>query len=316
MQTSGREFSLIERYFRQQASPDASVVLGIGDDCALIMPTPGMQQAISIDTSIADRHFPADAPPYLIGRRVLNVSLSDLAAMGATPRWFTLALALVEADDDWLAGFAGGLFSAAEAGDIRLIGGDTTRAGQLVISTQVQGELPPGTALTRAGAQAGEHIYVTGPLGLAAAGLALYRQQRDGPQALVNAYLDPQPQLATGHRLRGLAGSCIDISDGLLADLGHILAASAVGAELDLAAVPLDEQAIRLFGYRQALQWALTGGDDYQLCFTSRLDRAALAARGIEGVCRIGQINQADGLVFVNRPADLTITSTGFDHFA
>ena len=315
MQTSGREFRVIDRYFRRSLRHNKSVNVAIGDDCAIITPTPGMQQAITIDTSIAGRHFPADAPAYLIGRRALNVSLSDLAAVGATPRWFTLALSLPAIDEIWLDDFARGLFDAADAFAVALIGGDTTRSDQLVISTQAHGELPQGEALLRSGARAGDTIYVTGPLGSAGAGLALYQQQKTEPKALLDTYLDPTPQVDSGLKLRGLASSCIDISDGLLADLGHILAASGVGASLDLAAIPLADENIQAFDNQQALQWALSAGDDYQLCFTSGHDKNTLAAHGIKNCHAIGEITAEGGMAFLNRPAWLNITTTGFDHF-
>ena len=314
MQTSGREFAIIQRYFREYAGTDASITTGIGDDCAVITPTPGMQQAITVDTSIADRHFPADAPAFLVGRRALNVSLSDLAAMGAGAHWFTLAISLPQLDEAWLAEFSRGLFAAAADADVKLIGGDTTR-GPLAITVQCQGELPAGSALLRSGAKAGDTVYITGTPGMAAAGLALYQQKRDTPQALLHAYLDPVPQLALGQKLRGFASSCVDISDGLLADLGHILAASGLGAEIDAAAIPLCEEAVTLFGHQQALEWALGGGDDYLLCFTSPLDSATLQHNGIEPLHAIGVITEQSQCALANLPSGLTINHTGFDHF-
>lgn len=313
MQPIGREFQLIHRYFQQYAEYDASVSLGIGDDCALINPSPNLQQAISVDTSIADRHFPHDAPAFYIGRRALNVSVSDLAAMGATPRWFTLAISLPALNEEWLAEFSRGLFSAALDANIQLIGGDTTKGRELSITVQVHGELPKGTALKRKGAQVGDAIYVTGDLGSAAAGLHLYQQgERSG--SLVEAYLNPIPQLANGVALRKHANSCIDISDGLLADLGHILAASQCAAEIDLAAIPLAADNIQQFGRVPALNYALNGGDDYQLCFTSKYSLEALTNIGVKAHA-IGHIVAGQGIHFLNAPAGVDTHIRGFDHF-
>lgn len=313
MQTHSSEFRIIHQYFQQHARYDNSVSAGIGDDCAIINATPGMQQAVSVDTSIADRHFPSDAAPFLIARRALNVSLSDLAAMGAQPRWFTLALNLPQADELWLKAFSEGLFSAADEAGIQLIGGDTTKANTLAITVQVHGELPAGTALLRRGANAGETVYVSGQLGNAAAGLAQYRQGiREGE--LFNAYMNPQPQLALGRQLRGIASSCIDISDGLLADLGHILAASGCAARVDAAKLPLAPAALQAFTYPQVLRWALGGGDDYQLCFTSALSASQLQQRGITAYA-IGTLDEGSGCQLLGLPRGMTITTTGFDHF-
>lgn len=313
MQTHSSEFRIIHQYFQRHARYDNSVSAGIGDDCAIIQATPGMQQAISVDTSIADRHFPGDAPAHLIARRALNVSLSDLAAAGAQPRWFTLALSLPAMDEQWLQAFSEGLFSAANEAGIQLIGGDTTKSRELAITVQVHGELPAGSALLRSGANAGDTVYVSGQLGNAAAGLALYRQGiRDG--TLFEAYMNPQPQLMLGQKLHGIASSCIDISDGLLADLGHILAASDCAAVLDALAIPLATEAVQQFGHEQVLRWALTGGDDYQLCFTSPLTKSALQQQGIHATA-IGQIHAGCGYTVQNLPQGMTINTTGFDHF-
>lgn len=306
------EFKLIYDYFCQAQKPDEALILGIGDDCALIKSSAHLAQAISIDTSIADRHFPADADPFYIGARALNISLSDLAAMGAKPRWFTLALSLPTIDHSWLTAFSQGLFDAANKAGIILIGGDTTKSSVLSISIQVQGEVDPLLALKRSGAQIGDSIYVSGDLGLAAAGWFNY-QQKNYSEPFYSAYLNPQAQLDLGQRLLGLATSCIDISDGLLADLSHILKASNCGAVIDCQLLPIQPLLSR-FNQPQALQWALSGGDDYQLCFTSPLNEQQLAEKNILAI-KIGEIIENKGYTLHNLPKGITLAKKGFDHF-
>lgn len=307
------EFQLIHDYFQQKQNADPSVIVGIGDDCALIQSTPNTLQAISVDTSIVNRHFPEDADPFYIAARALNVSLSDLAAMGATARWFTLAISLPKMDAAWLSAFSDGLFYAAKQANISLIGGDTTQSPVLTITVQVQGEVPNHQALTRSGAKIGDTIYVSGELGNAAAGL--YNYQRGIQQApFYQAYLNPQPQLVLGQQLIGLAHSCIDISDGLLADLGHVLTASRCAAEIDIACLPINSALIQQFGIEQAIQWALTGGDDYQLCFTSPLTPEQLSKHGICATA-IGKIVAGSGYTLHHLPNGITIHQHGFDHF-
>ena len=311
MQPVGVEFQIIRQYFERHACYDASVALGIGDDCALIQPTPGLLQAISVDTSIAGRHFPDDASACDIAYRSLTVSLSDLAAMGATARWFTLAISLPEIDRAWLDQFSQGLFAAAQNAGVQLVGGDTTK-GPLAITIQVQGEVPMGKALLRSGAKANDHVYVSGCLGDAGAGLAVYRKTLPANAALLQAYLRPEPELQLGLQLPGKASSCIDVSDGLLADLSHILRASGVGAEIDLAAIPLSQALLAVMDREQALELALTAGDDYRLCFTSALSPQEL---GIQGMYCIGRIITEPQLRLANQPPGLQLERTGFDHF-
>lgn len=306
------EFQLIYDYFQQTPKANSGVILGIGDDCALIETTANYAQAISIDTSIADRHFPSDADAYLIGARALNISLSDLAAMGAKPRWFTLALSLPSIDSAWLSAFSKGLFDAAKKANITLIGGDTTKSPTLSISIQVQGEVDAKRALKRSGAAIGDAIYVSGDLGLAAAGL-FYYQHRMQLEPFYSAYLNPQAQLDLGQRLLDLATSCIDISDGLLADLSHILKASDCGAVIDCQLLPIQPLLSR-FNQPQALQWALSGGDDYQLCFTSPLNEQQLAEKNILAI-KIGEIIENKGYTLHNLPKGITLAKKGFDHF-
>lgn len=306
------EFQLIHDYFNREQTADHSVLLGIGDDCALLQCSDNTALAISVDTSIADRHFPIDAPANLIAARALNISLSDLAAMGATPRWFTLAISLPKMDTPWLKSFSQGLFQAANAAGVQLIGGDTTKSELLSITIQVHGEINPSLALRRDQAKIGDFIYVSGNLGHAAAGLSQY-QQGIKQEPYYSAFLNPQPQLALGQKLLGLSHCAIDISDGLLADLNHILKASKLGAEIDCARLPLAELS-QWPDKKQAFNWALTGGDDYQLCFTSAYTPEEIAAQGVQAA-HIGQIVAGNSVSLHNLPHGLSINTLGFDHF-
>lgn len=319
------EFDLIAQYFTR-ATPKAD--LGVGDDAALLRITPHCQLVVSVDASVVGTHFYADCPPAWIGWKALAVNVSDMAAMGATPKWITLALALPERDPNWLAGFAQGFFDCATQFDIDLIGGDTTR-GPLNITVQIMGEVPTGQALLRSGAQVGDDIWVTGALGSAALGLAHLQKKLVLPDAVLadclKALHQPQPRLAIGMRLRGIAHSCIDISDGLVADLAHILKASGVGAEIDLENIPclasvtqlLVEQSLHSSVFQQAM---LAGGDDYELCFTApKHKRGEVEALGLQlglPVTCIGEIRAGTGVQvnYLNQP--VSFTKRGFDHFA
>jgi thiamine-monophosphate kinase len=315
------EFDLIAKYFTR-ATPDA--VLGVGDDCALLAPNPGMQLAVSSDMLLEGHHFSPQDSPAGIGHKSLAVNLSDLAAMGATPRWTTLSIALPEADDAWLTAFARGFFRMADLHGIELVGGDTTR-GPLTISITVMGEIPPGQALRRDGAQAGDDIWVSGVLGSAAMALA-YRQGRlsmeqvDAAKVLPALYL-PMPQVELGIALRGLAHSAIDISDGLLGDLGHILERSSVGATLEFAALPTLPVVQTYLHEAVARNCVLAGGDDYELCFTapqSKRDAVLAAAADLDvAITRIGHISAEPGLTVLDADGQaLTLDQTGYDHFA
>ncbi|CAA0117157.1 Thiamine-monophosphate kinase [BD1-7 clade bacterium] len=320
------EFAIIEQYFARGARqllkqhPQTYLHQGIGDDCAVVGSIAG-HQVFSVDTSIAGRHFPVDADPADIGFRALNVAVSDLAAMGAEPLWFTLALALPDADEQWLQAFANGLFEAASDAPIMLLGGDTTRlpaGAPLTISVQVHGHVTQGTPLLRAGAQLGDTIYASGTLGDAGAGLSvattgLLVPNEADRQKLLQAYLRPQPQLVLGQQLIGRASSCVDISDGLLADLQHILDASNVGATINLAALPLSGALTGVMPRHEAEQLALTAGDDYQLCFTSTLSPDEL---GLENVTAIGRITRDKGLCVLDAGGEqVQQDAFGFNHF-
>lgn len=315
------EFDLIAKHFTH-ATPGA--VLGVGDDCALLAPTPGMQLAVSSDMLLEGRHFSPQASPADLGHKSLAVNLSDLAAMGATPRWATLSIALPEADDAWLTAFARGFFRMADLHGIELVGGDTTR-GALTLGITAIGEVPPGQALRRDGAQPDDDVWVSGTIGSAALALA-YRQGRlsmtqiDAARVLPALYL-PTPRVELGIALRGVASSAIDISDGLLADLGHILERSQVGARLEFAALPTLPVAQAYLHEKVARDCVLAGGDDYELCFTAPAERrdavAAAAQSAGVAVTRIGRIGAEPGLSVVGPDGQrLQFDKAGYDHFA
>lgn len=302
------EFELIRRYFSTLTSATHGVVLGIGDDAAILDVAAGEQLVVTVDTSNADVHFPADADAFSIGYRALAVNLSDLAAMGATPRWFTLSLTLPAVDESWLAQFARGLAVLADQHGVALVGGDTTR-GTLAVSIQAMGTVPVGEALKRSGAQVGDLVYVSGSLGDAAAGLACYRDaqafsfNRAAREFLLERYLRPTPRVVLGSTLRGIASSCIDISDGLLADAGHIASRSGVGISITIDALPASD-ALQAAPAANRLPYQLSGGDDYELCFTvpprqgAQLETVA-AGIGVQ-VTRIGVVNAGSDVMCVD----------------
>ncbi len=315
------EFELIRNYFAAAPCAQAGegVVLGIGDDCSLLSVPPGEQLAISTDTLVVGVHFPDACDPFLLGQRALGVSASDLAAMGATPLAFTLALTLPEVSADWLQAFAQGLNQMAQGCLMRLIGGDTTR-GPLSLTMTVFGRVPSGLALTRSGATPGDLLCVGGPLGDGAGALPLVLNQRrteaSTAQALLARYWSPQPQLELGQALRGRATSALDISDGLLADCGHIALASGVRLLVERDRVPLSAPLLAFFGQDAALQAALSGGDDYILAFT--LPPSLLADLIDEGwpISVIGHVAEGQGVTLVDAHGqDVTPITRGYQHF-
>lgn len=316
------EFELIERYFAGRRAVAPNVLLGIGDDCALLKVPPGMTLAVSVDTSIAGVHFPDDMSPADVGYRSLAVNLSDLAAMGAEPSWFTLALTISRADEAWLSEFSAGLFELAERFSLPLVGGDVTR-GPLSISIQVGGLIPDGKALLRSGARAGDAVYATGSLGDAAAALALRGDAQVGPshRELFGRLHRPTPRIEAGMVLRDLASACIDVSDGLVADLGHVLKRSGVGARIELQCLPRSaafRELAEQFAEPDAL--VLGGGDDYELCCTVPPEREVLLqARFAELQCpitRIGRVEAEPGLRCVDaRGEDVPLRDAGYRHF-
>lgn len=318
------EFELIARYFDRVTSSRRDVEKGIGDDCALLSVPEKQSLAISTDTLVAGVHFLADIHPADLGYKALAVNLSDLAAMGADPAWLTLALTLPTVDESWLESFSDSLFELLDYYDMQLIGGDTTR-GPLSMTLGIHGLVPQGRALRRSGARIGDWIYVTGTLGDSAAGLALLlgQEQLNNPaahEALIKRHLRPIPRILQGQALRDLATSAIDISDGLISDLGHVLKASDCGARINLDALPLSEPLKQNFSSEQCLHWALSGGEDYELCFTvPEINRGALdVALGYLGVpftC-IGQMGpQSEGLVLLQDDRVVEFNHKGFDHF-
>jgi thiamine-monophosphate kinase len=320
------EFALIERHFKNLTDQNG-VQLGIGDDAALLSATGGSdnQLVVATDSLLQDVHFPAAATAYDIGRRALCVNLSDLAAMGATPRWFTLALSVPAelATDEWLEQLSAGLGGVADRAGCALVGGDTTR-GPLALTLTLIGEVPAGQALRRDGAQSGDRIYVTGTLGDGAAALEMLSSEAlASPDArLFEHFYAPKLRLEEGIRLRNIASACIDVSDGLLADLAHICRASGVGAQIRLSELPIDQRVRRDFAL-QCTDWALSGGDDYQLCFTVPESRIAdfhrLAATGAIDATEIGTITHSDRMSLVaecGRVESIDQLSGGYNHFA
>jgi thiamine-monophosphate kinase len=319
------EFELIGRFFRR-VPRDAAVRIGIGDDAAVVTPAPGKELAFSVDMLVEGRHFLPDVDPAALGHKTLAVNLSDMAAMGATPRWALLAGALPDSDERWLAAFARGLFALAERFGVTLIGGDTTR-GPRNLCVTIVGELPAGTAITRAGASAGDDVYVSGLLGDAALALAALLGKTTVAVdlfATIRQRLEwPEPRVALGERLRGVATAALDISDGLTGDLAHILAASSVGADLELSQIPRSSAiAQRLSTHERTLALAclLAGGDDYELCFTapaSARERVATIALEVSlPLTRIGVITSSPGLrVRDEHGSEVPSLPAAFDHF-
>ncbi|MDI1310050.1 MAG: thiamine-phosphate kinase [Methylotenera sp.] len=317
------EFNLIKQYFTR---PTRHTKLGVGDDAALISLSTGMEFAISADMLVAGTHFFADCDAYKLGWKSLAVNISDMAAMGANAKWATLAIALPDINASWLAEFSRGFFACADSFNVDLIGGDTTR-GPLTISVQIMGEVPIGKAIKRSGAKVGDEIWVSGKLGDAALALAHIQSKLALPEAAslicAKALHAPQPRLALGLALRDIANSAIDISDGLLADLGHILEQSNVGAIVELSNIPhstfvdypidLHDESLR--------KLVLAGGDDYELCFTAPVQMHAEIVKICEKIklqlsC-IGHITSNTGLILHGLENEiLNIKETGFDHFS
>ncbi|CAD5108235.1 thiamine-phosphate kinase [Zestomonas carbonaria] len=315
------EFELIRRFFAAApcAQAAAGVALGVGDDCALLQPAAGEQLAISTDTLVAGVHFPESCDPFLLGQRALAVSASDLAAMGATPLAFTLALTLPAADEAWLEGFARGLDRMARGCGLALAGGDTTR-GPLCLTLTVFGRVPAGQALTRAGARPGDLLCVGGSLGDGAGALPLVLGTAQAPaQAadyLLARYWSPQPQLALGEWLRGRASAALDISDGLLADCGHISRASKVAVHIDRERLPLSAALLDLHGREAALQHALSGGDDYRLAFSLPPALLAELRAAWPEVTVIGRVEAGEGVHLLDAGGgELRPPSAGYQHF-
>jgi thiamine-monophosphate kinase len=313
------EFELIRRHFTH---PVTHTLLGVGDDAALIRPRPGMVLALSTDMLVAGTHFLPDADPEALGWKALAVNLSDMAAMGAQPRWALLAASLPAADEPWLEAFCRGFFGLARSYQVDVVGGDTTR-GPLNLTPTIIGEVPAGQALTRSGARAGDLVWISGSPGLAALGLAHLQGRTQLPATALPACLDalhrPQPRVSLGIALRGIASACIDVSDGLLGDLRHVLEASGVAAELDAARLPAAALAAMPERPELARECALTGGDDYELLFTAPARREpqlrAVALQLALPLSAIGRIvpGPAGGIAVAGAQH---LARDGFDHFA
>jgi thiamine-monophosphate kinase len=317
------EFDIIKKYFTRP-SEKKSVSRSVGDDCAIVSLAENKQLVMSMDTLVSARHFPVTATPYQIATRALCTSLSDLAAMGANPLWFTLGLTLPSVDETWLASFSEGLFSIADAFDIDLIGGDTTR-GPLTVTVQVHGEVDQGKALLRSRAQLGDAIFVTGCLGDGAAGLAMLQNQLPVDNAthdyLLERFYAPTPHILAGKNIAPFANSAIDISDGLLADAGHIAVASGVGMVINIESLPIAES-IEQIAADRCVQWALTGGDDYQLLFTVSPQQLpcvqSLLDQGMINASHIGEVVDGKGQVscfLQGAPYDISDSNKGYQHF-
>lgn len=310
------EFELIYHYFKQGFPSSADTMLGIGDDCSLVQPPAGMQLAQSIDTQVAGVHFLAEAPADLIAQRALRCAASDLAAMGAIPQGFHLALTLPKADSVWLESLARGLREGAHELGLQLLGGDTTRGKELVISVAVQGWISAGKALTRSGAQVGDEIWVSDTIGRGAMALPLVQQNPADFSGLARHYYYPEVQLPLGQKLLSLASACMDISDGLLQDAEHLATASQVSLEFDALAIPT------VVDFTQP-NWlhCLTGGDDYQLLFTAPAAKHNdILNLSLEhtGLACIGKVitKQDKAVLLLNQGAEILITEpTGFQHF-
>ncbi|MGI9205988.1 MAG: thiamine-phosphate kinase [Woeseiaceae bacterium] len=315
------EFEIIRRHF-VPATKSASVIVGVGDDGAVLRPQPGLDLVTVVDTMVAGVHFPTDLPAEHAGYRAVAVNLSDIAAMGARPRWMTLALTLNNAQTDWLKGFANGLDSAATAHGVELVGGDTTRGTEIVISVQITGEIKAGQAITRSGARVGDGIYVTGTIGDAALGLSKLKSPQDdvarssGDDFLIRRFTEPDARVQVGQDIAETATAAIDLSDGLFADLDKLLTASGVGGVIEVNEIPLSDPFRAATDTDERLRHVLAGGDDYELCFTAPSDAFENESR-IAGVpvTRIGQVTDERQLTCTRAGKNIHYHDTGYRHF-
>ncbi len=316
------EFALIDRYFRNCGVKRADVRLGIGDDAALLDSPAGCDLVAAIDTLVEGIHFPRGCPAASVGHRALAVNLSDLAAMGARPAWALLALTLPNSDEAWLSEFAAGFSDLARGHDVALVGGDTT-SGPLCATVQVLGHVPRSRALLRSGARPGDLVFVSGTPGDAAGGLAVEQGRlattSDVASYLRKRFLFPSPRMALGKCLRGFASACIDISDGLLGDVGKLAHASGCGVELNYHELPVSEALVEAVGDARARELALTGGDDYELCFTVHPDNVGKLRHELPperwGYSPIGSVREAPGAVVMEDGNVMEFSHSGYDHF-
>lgn len=315
------EFALIRRFF-DRPFDDNQIRLGIGDDAALIEPAPDRELVCAVDTIVAGTHYPQDLPPFDVGYRAVVINLSDIAAMGGRPRWMTLALTVPDADTGWLSLFAEGLFTAAAEADVSLIGGDTTRGPTTVVSVQILGDVDPALAIKRSGASPGDSIFVTGTPGDAAAGLSMLEggsDQSDESEYLIGRFVRPKARVACAASIAKFASAAIDLSDGLYADLHKLLSASKVGAKLELTSLPYSAALLAKFEYDQAIEFALGGGDDYELCFTTSnftdAETHDLARQHHLQITRIGQVVSGDGITCTRHGETFDYADPGYRHF-
>jgi len=318
-----KEFELIKKYFTEQPVKRKDVQIGIGDDCAILIPTERQNIAVTTDTLVAAVHFPENTSAKAIGHKVIAVNLSDLAAMGAEPSWVSIAVTLPEVNEDWVGEFCQGMFELCEYYNVQLVGGDTTQ-GPLSITVTAQGLIPVDKQITGSGAKAGDWLYVTGELGDAALAIQHYYGKIQLPQNIqeqVKNKLDfPKPQVLAGQALREYASSAIDISDGLISDLQHICVASNVGVNVVLDDIPISNALYDALGQEKAVEVALQGGDDYELLFTVSEDNkvgmeTALANAGATITC-IGQLNPSGKITTTLNTKPIQINANGFEHFS
>lgn len=315
------EFELIRRYFARPAD-DAAVLVGIGDDGAVLRPAAGLDLVVVADTQIEAVHFPRSLDAEDVGFRSVAVNLSDLAAMGARPRWMTLALTLAEADPGWLRAFSAGLRLAAGAHGVSLVGGDTTRGEQTVITVQLIGEVEPSRRLLRSAAACGDLIFVSGTVGDAAAGLKLITTRAVSDPATRNLaarFRRPTARVAFGSRIAAVASAAIDVSDGLYADLNKLLQASACGGRIGFRRLPLSDDIRQVFDLDAARRLALSGGDDYELCFTAPAEAEqalrAIADETAVPIARIGEVVEGEGLTCTDGGEVVPYDDAGYSHF-
>ena len=317
------EFELIERYFRGCGARRADVRVGVGDDAAVLECPAGTELIAAVDTLVDGVHFPHGSPPASIGHRALAVNLSDLAAMGARPAWALLALTLPQAEESWLSEFAAGMAALARAHEVALVGGDTT-SGPLCVTVQLLGHVPRSAALLRSGGLAGDALFVSGTPGDAAAGLAIEQGRLgaggDAAAYLRERFLYPTARVALGECLRRYASACIDVSDGLLGDAAKLARASGCGVQITYGEVPVSEALVQVAGEERARELALTGGDDYELCFSVRPAHVGrlLAELPPErwGYTRIGSLRQGAGADVLRDGAVMGFSHSGYEHFS
>ena len=314
------EFEIIRRYFERESS-GKDIRVGIGDDGAVLIPTQDRDLISVVDTLVSGIHFPESLAPADIGYRAVAVNLSDVAAMGARPRWMTLALTLADSTPAWLDGFARGLFEAADENELALVGGDTTRGSETVISVQIIADVEPGKAMTRSAAKEGDTIYVTGTVGDAAAGLSILQSgspASDDVDYLIARFARPAARIEVGAAISQFAHAAIDLSDGLFADLEKLLVASGVAGSFELADIPLSAHLTSLMQEDDALRFALGGGDDYELCFTAKAgadEIGEISKRSGVAITPVGQVRAGSGLQCTRNGDEYHYQDAGYRHF-